>query len=118
MLGPAANRNAARHTISLSYDELFNAIATNLNTDGYAAILLPHEEGKTWQAVVATKGWHIFKQLHIMHRPGAATKRVVLLMSREARVPAATTETLIIQNADGTYTPAFTALVQPFYLKV
>ncbi len=117
LLGPAAARNAARHTVWLSYNELINAIAANLSTDGYAAILLPLEESKTWKEVVAAKGWHIFKQLQVLHRPGAVVKRVVLLMSPTARGAEEETEQLVIQNQDGTNTSDFIALVQDFYLK-
>lgn len=117
LLGVNANKNAARHTLSLGYQDLFAAIDRNLAENGIASILLPEPESQIWEALIERNGWHIASVLSVKHRENAVVKRKVMCISRNAT---GTTdhETLIIQNEDGSYTKDFTKLLAPYYLQL
>lgn len=107
-------RNKARHTASLSYDDLFNAINLNMSETGIASVLLPRPESDIWEDMIGRHGWHIHRTLLIKHTEGAAIKRVVLIAGR--RPAQRIDEVLTIKLADGDYTPDFKQLLAPFYL--
>jgi tRNA1Val (adenine37-N6)-methyltransferase len=117
LLGPTSERNTARHGLSLSLPELFNAIEDNLAEDGYASVLLPVVEHKLWQELVRLKGWKIFHQLNIIPRVGSAANRMVSLCSADIHKQELV-EDLIIRNKKDEYTPEFVELLRPFYLRL
>lgn len=115
LLGPDARRNSARHTHSLSYPALLQAVDGCLAPGGYLSILLPVAEFAIWQQHCAANGWYNVGQLHICHRPGAAAKRIIGLFSRQD-TPIASSEELTIYNTDGAYSADFSRLLGPYYL--
>jgi tRNA1Val (adenine37-N6)-methyltransferase len=117
LLGPSAERNTARHGVSLSLEELFTIIESNLSEEGYASVLLPVAEHGLWAALVETKGWKIFHQLNIIPRIGSAANRVVSLCSADMH-KLELVEDLIIRNRKDEYTPEFVELLRPFYLRL
>ena len=117
LLGDDAQKNNARHTLMLSYDELFDAIDRNLSPTGYASILLPYTEYLLWQQLLLKRGWHESMTLMVVHRPGGIVKRVVCVFGRNA-VAAVAAEQLVIQDDSTTYSAAFTDLLRPFYLNL
>lgn len=116
LLGPDDNRNSVRHTLSLSYHDLFSIISNVLDVNGTAAVLLPAAEHATWEGIVKAHGWSFSRTLHVYPKSGSAHNRVVSICCREAADT--TTEILQIYEDGGTYTPAFTALLKPYYLKL
>ncbi len=117
LLSGQGSKDVARHTLSLSYSSLLQAITINLSESGYAAILLPLEESKTWEALAVKNGWYFFRKLEVKHREASAIKRVVMLMSRKF-IAACQCESLTIQDDAGNYTDTFTRLLQAYYLKL
>jgi tRNA1Val (adenine37-N6)-methyltransferase len=116
LLGPDDNRNSVRHTLSLSYHDLFNIINNVLDVNGTAAVLLPAAEHATWEGIVKAHGWSFSRILQVYPKSGGAYNRVISICCREAADT--TTEILQIYADRGTYTPAFTALLEPYYLKL
>jgi len=117
LLGDDTQKNNARHTLTLSYEGLFAAIDRNLSPAGYASVLLPYTEYLLWQQLLLKMGWHELATLMVVHRPGAAIKRVVCVFGRNA-VAAIAAEQLLIQDDSSTYSAAFTDLLRPFYLNL
>ena len=115
--GPAANRNMARHTDTLSYNDLLDAIDRNLAPKGLTSILLPRPESLLFGKLIEEKGWHIHNCLQIKDNNNAAIKRVVLLTGRVTPNVRAT-ETLVIKQHDGSYTDRFKQLLSPYYLQL
>jgi len=105
----------ARHTLSLNYHELLDAIETNLDDNGYISILLPYPEYELWKGLLEKRGWNECGKLSISHKPQAPVKRIVGLFSIK-EMPAIKEETLIIKNEEQQYTAAFKNLLAPFYL--
>ena len=113
LLSDKANKNMARHTESLSYVDLLQAIEMNLSDNGYASVLLPFAEYQVWSKLIQEASWIEFDRLFVKHTPDAAAKRVVCVFSKQA-LPAKE-ETLVIKD-DGVYTAEFTSLLSPYYL--
>lgn len=113
LLSDKANKNMARHTESLSYVDLLQAIEMNLSDNGYASVLLPFAEYRVWSKLIQETGWFEFDRLLVKHTPDAAAKRVVCLFGKQAI--SAKEETLVIKD-DGVYTQQFTTLLSPYYL--
>ena len=110
-------KNMARHTISLSYENLFDAIKNNLAENGTASILLPLPESTIWEDLVAKKGWHVINTLSVKHRDNAAIKRKVTMINNN-NTEIRHSQTLVIQKSDGSYTDVFAKLLAPYYLNL
>lgn len=114
LLSPNEQRNAARHTISLSYEQLLMAIDKNLSEKGNAFILLPYKEGKEFEALLINSDWHVNCRLHIHARVNSAPNRIIIVCSK--REDEAETEELYIKDENNNYTERFRELMSPYYL--
>ncbi|MCD6064545.1 MAG: methyltransferase small [Flavipsychrobacter sp.] len=115
LLGPQANRNTARHALSFSYADMFETLQKYLSPEGYASILLPPVEHEKWEEMLQVNGWNVFHRLHVRPRSNNEVNRVVGLCSNGGK--GNEVEELVIYE-DKNYTPQFSALLQPFYLKL
>ena len=113
LLGDKESRNAARHTLSLTYTELLKSISVNLNENGYFSILLPNTEYIQWKELVGSSFYEVGR-LSISHTPDAPVKRAVGLFGK--RETTMKNEQLVIKDGDNNYTRAFIDLLSPFYL--
>jgi len=118
LLGPEQQRNHARHTLSLSYSELFDCIAANLQPSGKAVVLLPSAEHLTWEKLLVAKGWFVTQQLLISPRTGSTHNRVVSVYTPVAAQQFQTEKLAIRQETGNDYTPEFMQLLRPFYLHI
>jgi tRNA1Val (adenine37-N6)-methyltransferase len=117
LLGDNEAKNKARHTLSLSFEELVQIITANLADDGYVSILLPYEQYLTWLPIAAAGALYEQEKLVVRHRADAALKRVVGIFSTRKAGDVKITE-LTIQSDSGTYSQAFIKLLSPFYLNL
>jgi tRNA1Val (adenine37-N6)-methyltransferase len=116
LLGDDEKRNAVRHNLSLSFDDLWSVINKALKPEGYASVLLPAIEYEVWADILQEKGWYIKAKLEVTPKEGLPYNRVVSICSRQ---PAPTTiEVVQIYATPIGYTNAFTDLLQPFYQKL
>jgi tRNA1Val (adenine37-N6)-methyltransferase len=114
LLSDKQQKNLAKHTGSLSYAELLDAVDANLSEGGYLSILLPAAEYEVWTKLALSKGWVESGKLMVRHREEALVKRIVGLFSRvELPLPS---DSLVIQDDAGQYTADFKSLLCPFYL--
>lgn len=116
LLGETESRNKARHSLSLSFEDLFKALEKHLSHNGYASIMLPTTEHMRWAALLKAQNWYVTQELHVVPRVNQQPNRIVSLCSRQYR-PLQVEELIIKASADH-YTPEFTQLLQPFYLKL
>ena len=115
LLGPTDERNKARHTLSLSFQELFEVIRSNLADGGYASIMLPPVEHAQWSTIIQENGWKTYHELHVQPRVASPANRIVSLCSPIAS-RSFLEEQLIIKDKADHYTPEFIHLLRPFYL--
>lgn len=117
LLGPQQLRNHARHTLSLTYEDLFGCIENNLAAGGTAAVLLPSAEHQLWRKLLQANDWHIIRELLIAPRTGSAPNRVVSVCAPVYEH--LQTETVAIrQEAGNDYTQEFVELLHSFYLHI
>ncbi|CCH52139.1 methyltransferase small [Fibrisoma limi BUZ 3] len=112
---PDAAVNRALHTDDLPFTELIEAVGRLLKTDGQWWVLLPpYETGVLTQLAGAIGLWP-FSRLHLRHHARKSVFRIITGL--QYGTEDVTDETLDIYEPDGrTYTAAFRALLQPFYL--
>lgn len=115
LLGDNYQRNNVRHTLSLSYEDVFQIIQRALKPDGYASVLLPSAEHEVWRRIVEGGGWFFSNMLHVSPKPGMPHNRVVSVCT--PKNTESQTRELQIYNADNTHTAFFAELMKPFYLK-
>ncbi len=116
LLGDNDQRNLARHTVSLSYTNLWNVLNQVLKPDGYASIMLPVVEHSEWEELLRANDWHINHRLCIHHRANSSCKRIISLCSRIG-LQSVTEKKLIIYSAPNQYSPEASELLKPFYLR-
>lgn len=116
LLGDQDSRNLARHTVSLSYPDLWNVLNQVLKPDGYASIMLPVVEHAEWESLLNANDWHINHRLCIHHRANSSCKRIISLCSRDA-TEKPIEEKLVIYSAPNQYSPEASELLKPFYLR-
>lgn len=117
LLGPTAERNHARHTITLTYQALFDTISKCLAPCGLASVLLPADSVGMWEGILSANNWQVSKKLLVHPRVGTAPNRVVLLCTQGASLHTEE-EHLHIRTAENIYTQEFEELMQPYYLNL
>jgi len=113
LTGDDIGRNIARHTLSLSYDDLLNSMNNLLADSGYISVLLPADEFMIFEQMADEKGLHAFRQLNVKHTIDAKVKRIVGLFGK-AHNDACLQETLVIKDGIN-YTSIFIDLLHPYY---
>lgn len=116
LLGDNDSRNNVRHTLSLSYTDLFEAIQKVLKPTGTASILLPAAEHAEWERIILSNGWNFSRVLKVYPKEHAAYNRVVSICT--PRDTECTEEQLQIYDTAGKYTSQFTVLMKGYYLNL
>lgn len=107
-------KRKARHDTTLSLSDLIKCINKLLSPTGKVSILLPYFEAGTLATLGGSNGLHIEAKLLICDRLEKAPKSMVTILGRiDNRKP---TEKLVIKEASGKYTSAFSTLLKDYYL--
>ena len=106
----------ARHTDTLSFDELARSAARLLAPQGELSVVIPYDRARDMTVSAACCGLFATRQTIIVPVEGARPKRILMAFTREGA--AHTLETLCIQDAQRNYTPDYIRLVEDFYLKM
>lgn len=114
LLSAHQQSNAAKHSTTLGLDELFTAINQLLTPTGTAGILLPWHRTNEAIALAAKQGLHLIEILKVKQTTRHTWFRSVLHFSRTAPATMSNRSLTIKDGKD--YTPAFVALMQPYYL--
>ena len=112
---PDAGRQLARHTDSLSYEELFQHSRRLLAQNGRLALILPAEAEADVIRLAAQHSLYCTRMTRVYGREGKAAKRILLLFEQE-KTNAPETDTLVLESADGGRSPQYSALAKDFYL--
>ena len=115
LVSPNSTINLARHSSSLTLEELLQAIDIKLSSTGSFGILLPTERALFFERLSNEKGFHLIKKLEISHSARHVPTRSILHLGRKAG-EVAIGEQLFIRGLDGTYSPDFTRLLKDYYL--
>jgi tRNA1Val (adenine37-N6)-methyltransferase len=116
LLGSNDGRNNVRHTLSLSYPDLFTVIGKALKPAGYASVLLPVAEHAEWERIVRANGWYFSRLLKVHPKGNVPANRVVSICT--PLQTSCTEEALQIYDSGGSYTELFTGLMKNYYLRL
>ncbi len=111
-----AQKDQAMHATNLDYAALLQAIAAHLAPGGSFSVLLPYQEFIVFRELAEREGFHAGRLLQVKQSVRHGYFRTVGIFSRERQ--ALIVEELDIRDAHNNYTAAFTALLQPYYLKL
>lgn len=108
-------RNQAMHATTLDYSDLLQVIDQQLSPTGQFSVLLPYIPFADFVSLAQQAGFFLREVLHVKQSEQHGYFRSVGIFGREAGI--CDQHTLSIREADKkTYTPAFIALLKPYYL--
>jgi len=112
---PDAQRSVARHTDSLSQQDLIVAVDALLSDSGRLAVILPTVEGLEFILQAEMSGLYCSKKTKVIPRIGAAEKRLLLEFSRAKS--ACREDSLLIEIERHCYSERFRELTEGYYLE-
>ncbi len=115
LLSPDAGRTKARHSVSLTLEELLHSAAGCLNQYGTLALILPFDKREELKAMSAKHGFFLKRETIVYPLPDSLPKR---LLTEWMRLPLENPlqSRLIIEHARHRYSGEFVDLVREFYL--
>ncbi len=111
------HRADARHTNTLSFEQLIKAIERLLSNDGIASLILPTEVSATFFELVAQSSLNLALVQPICSVEGKAQRRVLFTLSKlkkETEYQSA----LILRDKQNQYTDEMVELTKDFYLNL
>lgn len=112
---PKAERTTARHTDSLSFNELIEGVDRLLSPAGKFWVILPADEQTNFCQLAQEKGLYPYRLIHVHPRAEKPAKRIVMGFTRTQTT--IHQEHLVIEKEQRhQYTDAFAQLTAPFYL--
>lgn len=113
---PDKMRTLARHTHTLSFQELLSNASRLLGDRGRFAVILPHAEGSRFVDLARAAQLHILRRTHFRSRAEKPVERLLVEFSREKQLP---DESELILYADGNaWSEDYQKLTRDFYLKI
>ena len=109
-------RTMARHTASLTYQQLIEGAAHLLNDEGILSLISPVEAYGDIIEAAAFASLPVRRLTHVIPVEGALPKRLLWQLSR--RDAPYGEDSLTIAHSDGTFTSEYVALTGAFYLKM
>lgn len=109
------NLNIAKHSKSLTLEELLQVIDRNLTEDGSFGVLLPYHRLDYFTDLCNRNGFWLSGQLLVKQSPRHDYFRAVLHFRRQADSFSPRHE-LVIQDEKGRYMPEFVELLKDYYL--
>ena len=108
-------KNIAKHSVSLSYEELISGIDRLLSRSGDAFLVLPAFNLQLLESTVLEKQLFIIKVTEVVAVEGKAPYLALIRLNREKRD--CLKSNIVIQNEAGLFTNEYRSLTKEFYLK-
>jgi tRNA1Val (adenine37-N6)-methyltransferase len=131
LLSDKQNKNLARHTTHMSFEQLLIAADKLLIQGGEFNLVLPPEQASKVITLAENMGFTLTKQLLVKTTPQKPISRVLFCLKKELLKKenlkkkhlqktdeALTTSTLTIRDQQQNYTPEYINLCKEFYLKM
>jgi tRNA1Val (adenine37-N6)-methyltransferase len=111
------NRQIARHTQDLSYEELLQSVDYLLSENGTFSVILPYEEGLFFQKIASQYNLYSSQLVEVHSKKEKPTER--LLMAFKRNISTLKKEQLVIQFEErNNWTPEYVTLTKKFYLNM
>ena len=111
---PVENRNRSRHTDTLTFSDLINAVLHCLAENGSFAVILPYIYGKQMDNLCRKNDLFCYRKLQICPKEGKNINRLLLQFKRK-KEPIWQTN-LTIRDITNCYTDDYKELTKNFYL--
>lgn len=108
------NKNIARHTEYLSYDDLLKSSSKLLSKNGAICIILPSAEEQNILNLAKINGLFLNHKVYVQTTPNKSHKRILFKFSLKKTKEIIST--LIIENSRHNYSDEFNELIKDFYL--
>ncbi|MCL1141281.1 tRNA1(Val) (adenine(37)-N6)-methyltransferase [Shewanella gaetbuli] len=119
--GPQTTHTAranARHTNTLTFKELLNAIKQCLAPLGLASIIIPHTSEAEFMQALSQAGLQVSHNIAVSSVQGKPPNRLLLALTHANHNKAVITGSLYIRDKQGQYSAEMINLCQEFYLKL
>ncbi|MFT3679556.1 MAG: methyltransferase [Ferruginibacter sp.] len=111
-----SRKNAAKHSTTLTIEQLLTAAGCQLKEEGVFAILLPYHRVEYFIELAATSKLYVAKKILLKQTTTHNFFRGILLLQKEKKHPL--TETISIKDENNNYSPAFVSLLKDYYLNL
>ncbi len=112
------NRTTARHTDSLSFDDILSGVKKMLDEKGKFCLILPKNEAQLFRSMAQAKGLYLSKLLRIRTRFEKEDSEKRHLMQFEFKESEFSESTLVIEkDSHRNYTDEYKELTKDYYLK-
>ena len=113
---PDEQRAVARHSLTLSYDDIVVAALRLLRPGGRLSIVLPAAEAALFRRVAFGRMW-LRRQLNIFTHAGEMPKRVLMEFELSAEPIMPKVDDLSVYDTGGEYSEKYRRLTGEYYLK-
>ena len=110
-----AKKGLARHTNTLSYNDLLVSVKRLLKPDGRFALVLPARESVTFLKEAENQGFYLQKLMKIVPIEGREPNRINMQLVVN-QVNDAVEETFVLRHADHSFTVEYKDFLKDFYL--
>lgn len=115
LLSPDKTRSQARHTCSLPLTALLDKAGELLADAGIFTLILPLAEAEQLAQLAISRGWYVTQRCAVRSKADKPVQRLLLSLSKTSQ--SAAHSSLIIHQADGSYSAQYKTLLKDFYLK-
>lgn len=115
VLPPSEARMRARNTAALSFCNLIGCVEKILTQQGTFSVIIPTGAVDAFRAEALAHGLYLHRSCRVTTVLGKESKRTLLTFSKQVE-SAPSSEQLVLQEKDGTRSPAFSYLTRDFYL--
>ncbi|EEX95416.1 tRNA (adenine-N(6)-)-methyltransferase [Vibrio orientalis CIP 102891 = ATCC 33934] len=109
------SRATARHTNSLSHEDLLQCCWDLLTDQGYASFVLPKVEGDAFIDLAKQQGWSLQRLCQVRPTEYKEVSRLLIQLGKQSTSAVLTTLTI---HDNGGYSSDFIRLTKAFYLKM
>ncbi len=114
---PSTERTIARHTDSLTHEELILNAQLLLVPQGRICIILPAKEALQCKEAALSRGLFCTRETRVIPKPDAEIKRILLEFTLQSKPTEE--RTIVIEGHERHhYSPEFSLLAKDFYLKL
>ncbi len=113
---PVTERIRARHTESLSPEELLIHTKRLLSPKGTLCVILPVKEGQSLIVLAESHGWHCIRLCEFRARLHKPVERLLIQLDQQKHDTQK--ESLILYENDEVWTTSYKDLTRDFYLKI
>ena len=116
LLSPDDKRSTARHTSTLSFEELTEGVVRLLASEGKFSLILPPAESRLFLSAARGK-LYLTRQTELWSTPQSGVRRILMELQASPPEILPNTERLYIEDEEKNFSEEYRALTKDFYLK-